>query len=301
MLTPQEIQDKKFEKAAFGGYNMGQIDEFLDEVLNDYSSLYKENAALKAKMRVLVDKIEEYRAVDEELRKTLYNAQISAKDTVSRAQSEAERILRDARGEAARHVDDLKQETAEEEARLAAAKRNSVIYAERIRKAMEQSMSNLEQVLALSQPDEKDADPAQEPVQPLEPAVQPEEKHAEQDDLQATRVRGEEALRAAIAAATANTVKEQPRGEFVRRDEPVQAHELFRKEEPVKKQEPASVSAEGLELSAEPEEDSEFAPDPKSDTARIYGDSPFTPKPRFNFDDLRFGKNFDENADDDKE
>ena len=61
MLTPQEIQDQKFEKAVFGGYDMGQIDKFLDAVLSDYTSLYKENAALKAKMRVLVDKIEEYR------------------------------------------------------------------------------------------------------------------------------------------------------------------------------------------------------------------------------------------------
>ena len=94
MLTPQEIQEQKFEKAVFGGYDMAQIDKFLDVVLNDYTSLYKENTALKAKMRVLVDKIEEYRAVDEELRKTLYNAQIAAKDTVSRAQTEAERILR---------------------------------------------------------------------------------------------------------------------------------------------------------------------------------------------------------------
>ena len=51
MLTPQEIQDQKFEKAVFGGYDMGQIDKFLDAVLSDYSSLYKENAALKAKLK----------------------------------------------------------------------------------------------------------------------------------------------------------------------------------------------------------------------------------------------------------
>ena len=68
MLTPQEIQNKKFEKAVFGGYDMSQIDDFLDEVLADYSDLYKENAALKAKMRVLVEKIDEYRAVDEQMR-----------------------------------------------------------------------------------------------------------------------------------------------------------------------------------------------------------------------------------------
>ena len=59
MLTPQEIQDQKFEKAVFGGYDMAQIDKFLDELVDDYTMLYKENAALKAKMRVLVDKIDE--------------------------------------------------------------------------------------------------------------------------------------------------------------------------------------------------------------------------------------------------
>ena len=42
MLTPQEIQEVKFEKAVFGGYDMAQIDKFLDELLADYSLLYKE-------------------------------------------------------------------------------------------------------------------------------------------------------------------------------------------------------------------------------------------------------------------
>ena len=149
MLTPQEIQDQKFEKAMFGGYDMAQIDQFLDTVLNDYSSLYKENTALKAKMRVLVDKIEEYRAVDEELRKTLYNAQISAKDTVSRAQTEAERILRDARSTASQHIGDLQGQVEQEQQKLENAKRQNAAYAEKIRKAMEQSVRLMEQVMDL--------------------------------------------------------------------------------------------------------------------------------------------------------
>ena len=102
MLTPQEIQNKKFEKAVFGGYDMSQIDDFLDEVLADYSDLYKENAALKAKMRVLVEKIDEYRAVDEQMRKALYSAQISAEKTLEEARAEADRILENARAEADR-------------------------------------------------------------------------------------------------------------------------------------------------------------------------------------------------------
>ena len=53
MLTPQEVAEHAFQKASFGGYNMAMVDEFLDQVTADYTSLYKENATLKAKMKVL--------------------------------------------------------------------------------------------------------------------------------------------------------------------------------------------------------------------------------------------------------
>ena len=65
MLTPQEVAEHAFSKASFGGYNMAMVDEFLDLVTADYTSLYKENATLKAKMKVLADKVEEYRATEE--------------------------------------------------------------------------------------------------------------------------------------------------------------------------------------------------------------------------------------------
>ena len=61
MLTPQEVSTHSFAKASFGGYNMAMVDEFLDELTDDYTALYKENAALKAKLKVLVEKVEEYR------------------------------------------------------------------------------------------------------------------------------------------------------------------------------------------------------------------------------------------------
>ena len=65
MLTPQEVSEHAFAKASFGGYNMAMVDEFLDVLTADYTTLYKENATLKAKMKVLVDKVEEYRSTEE--------------------------------------------------------------------------------------------------------------------------------------------------------------------------------------------------------------------------------------------
>ena len=61
MFTPQQIDQISFSKATFGGYNMQQVDEFLEPLTEDYVTLYKENALLKSKMRVLVGKLEEYR------------------------------------------------------------------------------------------------------------------------------------------------------------------------------------------------------------------------------------------------
>lgn len=249
MLTPQEIQNQKFERTAFGvrGYDMAQVDQFLDELFNDYSSLYKENAALKTKMRVLVDKIEEYRTVDEEMRKALYNAQVAAKDTVTRAQCEADRILQSARSGASQHVTDLKEETARAEERLKIAKRNNLAYVEKIRRAMEQSIRQLEQVMELSSQQEPAAQPADPPAAP-QPASRPAQP-APAEDRPVTLPASEEDAR------------------------------------------PVALDLEP----PQPEEKS----GPKSDTARIYGDSPFTPKPRFDFTDMRFGKNY-ENTEDNK-
>ena len=89
MLTPQEVSTHVFSKARMGGYNMAMVDEFLDTLTEDYTTLYKENAALKAKLKVLVDKVEEYRATEDSMRATLLTAQKMASQMVQ----EAEKLL----------------------------------------------------------------------------------------------------------------------------------------------------------------------------------------------------------------
>ena len=59
MLTVQEIQALTFEKAMFNGYDPKSVDEVIEQITEDYAAMQKENAALKAKMKVLVDKIDE--------------------------------------------------------------------------------------------------------------------------------------------------------------------------------------------------------------------------------------------------
>ncbi len=152
MLTPQDIQDVKFDR-SMKGYDKEQVEEFLDTVQSDYTVLYKENATLKGKMRVLVDKIEEYRQVDEQMRKAFFNAQVTAQETVAKAQAEAEMILRNARAQADERVNDLRAQIAMEEKRLEMAKAECRKYAAMMKAMLEDNIrvigENIDRVDAL--------------------------------------------------------------------------------------------------------------------------------------------------------
>lgn len=110
MLTPQEVSARSFTKAVMGGYNMTMVDEFLDELTDDYTSLYKENASLKAKMKVLVEKVEEYRATEDSMRATLLTAQKMADSIVKEAEEKRDGILQQAEAAAREKVDGYRKE-----------------------------------------------------------------------------------------------------------------------------------------------------------------------------------------------
>lgn len=110
MLTPQEVSARSFTKAVMGGYNMTMVDEFLDELTDDYTSLYKENASLKAKMKVLVEKVEEYRATEDSMRATLLTAQRMADSIVKEAEGKRDDILKQAESAAREKLDGYRKE-----------------------------------------------------------------------------------------------------------------------------------------------------------------------------------------------
>ena len=133
MLTPQEVKSHAFQRASFGGYNMSQVDEFLDILTEDYTALYNDNAVLKSKMKVLVDKVEEYRSTEEAMRKALMTAQRMADDLVREAEAKKAAILAEAESQAARRSAELKQEVEAEEYRLQAAQSNTAAFVEKMR------------------------------------------------------------------------------------------------------------------------------------------------------------------------
>ena len=123
MFTPQQIEEVSFKKATFGGYDMQAVDEFLEPLTQDYITLYKENALLKSKMRVLVGKLEEYRENEASIKEAMANAQRTCERMVREAEQKCSQMLSDANQAAAENARNATNLIAEEKARVDEARR----------------------------------------------------------------------------------------------------------------------------------------------------------------------------------
>lgn len=99
MFTPQQLQQISFDKAYFGGYDMDSVDEILEPLLEDYETLYRENSTLKSKMRVLVEKLEEYRKNESSVKEALRAAQRTCDAMVREAEKKCLDMLRAAKAQ----------------------------------------------------------------------------------------------------------------------------------------------------------------------------------------------------------
>ena len=147
MITAQDIREKGFEKARMGGYDMASVDDFLDELANDVAATQKENAVLKSKMKVLVDKIEEYRANEEALNNAILSAQKLAVQIESEARQRAAATVADAEKKAQETIGSITDRADAEEKRLADAKAATAKFFEAAKALCSSQMGKLEGIM----------------------------------------------------------------------------------------------------------------------------------------------------------
>ena len=160
MLTPQQISETSFEKALFGGYDMDSVDDFLEPLTADYITLYKENSVLKSKMKVLVDKIEEYRANEEALNLAVISAQKLAVQIEADARTRAAAMIADAEKQVKLAVGSIQEQTAAEEKRLETAKAATAKFIEATRAICNTQLKNIDSVASGILPQAAEAKPA---------------------------------------------------------------------------------------------------------------------------------------------
>ena len=96
MITPLDIENKKFSKQMVNGYNVDEVDEFLDEITADYEKLYKENKELKENTEELHNDVGQYRTIESTLQNTLVIAQKTADEIQNVAKQQADQIINNA-------------------------------------------------------------------------------------------------------------------------------------------------------------------------------------------------------------
>lgn len=140
MLTPQEVSSSVFEKAVFGGYDIAAVDQFVEKLTKAYTELYRENETLKDRIRLLSERIEEYRTSDDAMRLALLSAKKAARDAEEKA-----RMSR-AEAEAATAAAEKSGGEAAEQTALTRAREQTAAYLQRFRAATAACEAALEEL-----------------------------------------------------------------------------------------------------------------------------------------------------------
>ena len=95
MLTPMDIHNKDF-KRSFRGYDEDEIDDFLDQVVNDYEKMFRENDRLKEDLERAKKDNEQYQQLEKNLKDTLLVAQKTAEEVTTNARRNVEEMRENA-------------------------------------------------------------------------------------------------------------------------------------------------------------------------------------------------------------
>ena len=218
MITPQQIDQISFSQARHG-YDMEQVDKILEPLTEDYVTLYKENALLKSKMRVLVGKLEEYRKNEANSKDAVESAKRSAEKMLQEAEAKCAQMMRQAREAAAavpapapaapKASPSADAFVAVEKARVAEARKTAAARITEIQTQMQQCIQALDRIKnANVTPSAKAPAAPAAPVIPETPKA-PEKKEAPAEVYDSDAVVGE--ISQSLEAMVGTTVDTAPK------------------------------------------------------------------------------------------
>lgn len=157
MLTPQDLQEVAFEKAKIGGYVMKSVDEFLEPLMEDYVTLYKENAVLKSKMRLLVERLESYRSNEANMKAAMEQTQKTCDAMIEEARRKSDQLVAQADKDAQNKTRDMDSAVSAETDRLRRAKEATAEFVAAVEAQIARQKQTLEALKSLNLPKEKSA------------------------------------------------------------------------------------------------------------------------------------------------
>lgn len=180
MITPQQIDQISFSQARHG-YDMEQVDKILEPLTEDYVALYKENALLKSKMRVLIGKLEEYRKNENAAKQAVANARQAAEKMMQEAEAKCAQMKQQASVEQSAAPKNADALVAVEKARVAEARKAAAARITEIQSQMQQCIQALDRIKNANVT--PTAAPAAAPAPVHAPAPEPPKKEVPAADV----------------------------------------------------------------------------------------------------------------------
>lgn len=151
MITPLDIENKKFSKKTLNGYNPEEVDDFLDELMGDYEKIYRQSSEDRKQIDDLTSKLEHYNQIESTLQNTLLMAQSASDEVKKAAEKQAETILKEAENKARESTFGLEQEITEKKKELENVKKQFDVYKAKMESLL---ISQLELIKEINKEDE---------------------------------------------------------------------------------------------------------------------------------------------------
>ncbi|CAM3346082.1 DivIVA domain-containing protein [Hydrogenibacillus schlegelii] len=141
-LTPLDIHNKEFS-ISFRGYNIDEVNDFLNEIIKDYDELLRTNEALKKRVAELEERLRHFENLEETLSKSIIVAQEAAEELKANARKEAELILKEAEKNANRIIDEALTKARKVQIEIEELKKRATVYRNRFRTLLEAQLEML--------------------------------------------------------------------------------------------------------------------------------------------------------------
>ena len=122
MLLPHDLKRDNFTK-VMRGYSVGEVDDYIDFIIEKYTELYRENDELERKLKAALSRLDEIHDGEEQIRTTLLNARRAADKMIEEANQRSDVIVESAMNRCDTILRDFEQQLTRSRGTLAEVKK----------------------------------------------------------------------------------------------------------------------------------------------------------------------------------
>lgn len=145
MLTPADVENRVFKKAKIGGYDINDVEDFLEKLIVDYEAVFKEVTELKDKCENLQESVKYYKSLEQGIEQSINNAKDEAEKIKERAVGEAAEIRERKEKEYKNRIAELDLEVKKKEYDLEEIKKEMQIYKIKVKSMLEAQIKILDE------------------------------------------------------------------------------------------------------------------------------------------------------------